>query len=291
MRAYAASIKYALTSQSDLLTRAEHCSADPDSLAKIGRVAGQQVRVVRSVTDFTLFTVSEARRESPETIVRMGPLGFARLGATAELSATIDGQVTHPVYTDAEAAAAGELVERLSDNGLATNLIACAPHGGMIEQFTDQQAERVASQLASKAVSSWRCKGWKTGGGAYARWHITSSDINDASFPLLGSVIRRGWRYSVAFHGFGSPNVLIGGAAPLALKQEIQSAIRGAVAASGISVDIASPGSAYDGDDPRNFVNRLSPNGIQIEQSIAARSGYWQAIADAVAAVLRPKIA
>jgi hypothetical protein len=55
----------------------------------------------------------------------------------------------------------GKFVERLDDNGWHPGLIAIAPHGGAIEPHTDQQAERVASQLAGKGVSSWRCKGWR----------------------------------------------------------------------------------------------------------------------------------
>jgi hypothetical protein len=49
----------------------------------------------------------------------------------------------------------------------------------------------------------------------------------------------------------------------------------------------------FGGDDPRNIVNRLTAggaNGIQIEQSLAARSGSWAAIADAVAEVYRRKL-
>jgi hypothetical protein len=50
-----------------------------------------------------------------------------------------------------------------------TRLIVIAPHGGDIERHTDQQAERVASRLKAKAASSWRCKGFKEGGGASDR--------------------------------------------------------------------------------------------------------------------------
>src|SRR6185503_11904811 len=182
MATYAASIKKALTSQSDLLTHEEHCSADPEKLARLGRAVGQQVRVIASATQLALYTVSETRQENPDSIIRMGQSGRARLGTGNELAATVDGQVPHPTYSDTEAQAHDEFVERLTDNGLSKNLIACAPHGGMIEPYTDKQAEQVAAQLATKAVSCWRCKGYKAGGGAGARWHITSCDISGASF-------------------------------------------------------------------------------------------------------------
>ena len=66
---------------------------------------------------------------------------------------------------------------------------ALGPGQGQIEPCTDRQAERVAERLQDKGVSSWRCKGWKQGGGAHERWHITSTDIHPASFPKLGRVI------------------------------------------------------------------------------------------------------
>ncbi len=39
----------------------EHCSADPERLATIGRARGQQVRIKRSVSEFALYTVSETK--------------------------------------------------------------------------------------------------------------------------------------------------------------------------------------------------------------------------------------
>jgi phage replication-related protein YjqB (UPF0714/DUF867 family) len=168
--------------------------------------------------------------------------------------------------------------------------------GGDIEPHTDQQAERVASRLVAKAVSSWRCKGFK-GDGSFDRWHITSTDIHEASFPRLNSVISRGFTYAVAFHGFDDPeilfDILIGGAAPYSLKQEIETAIKGAIAGSDITVRIASPDEKFGGDSLENIVNRLTADrayGIQIEQTPRARTSHWQDIADAVANVYNTKL-
>ena len=297
MATYDASVKKALKpSQQDLIDHKEHCSADPEKLATLGRECGHQVRIKRNHSEYGLYTVSQVRQESPHNVVRMGLTGRERLGTSDEFVGTLDSQVPHPTFNDAEAETNNEFVERLEDNGTHTGLIVIAPHGGDIEFHTDQQAERVASRLAAKAVSSWRCKGFK-GDGSFDRWHITSTDIHEASFPRLNSVISRGFTYAVAFHGFDDPqiliDILIGGAAPYSLKQDIETAIKGAIAGSDITVRIASPDEKFGGDSLENIVNRLTAgraNGIQIEQSPRARTSHWREIADAVANVYNTKL-
>jgi phage replication-related protein YjqB (UPF0714/DUF867 family) len=297
MATYDASVKKALKpSQQELIDDKEHCSADPDKLATVGRERGHQVRIKRNDSEYGLYTVSQIRQESPDNIVRMGSTGRKRLGTSGEFVGSLDSQVPHPTFDDADAEINNEFVERLEDNGTHTGLIVIAPHGGDIEPHTDQQAERVAWRLAAKAVSSWRCKGFK-GDGSFDRWHITSTDIHEASFPRLDSVISRGFTYAVAFHGFDDPeipfDILIGGAAPYSLKQDIETAIKGAITGSDITVHIASPDEKFGGDNLKNIVNRLTAggaNGIQIEQSRRARARHWGDIADAVANVYKPKL-
>jgi phage replication-related protein YjqB (UPF0714/DUF867 family) len=288
-----------LASQKDLKKRGEHCSVDAQTLAAIGCAAEQQVRIVRTNGAFGLYTVSEVGEGNAGAVVRMGQAGRERVGTITEFDGVISSQVPHPTLADDEAEEQSEFVERLGDDGLQSGLIVIAPHGGDIEGHTDEQAEHVASRLAAKAVSSWVCKGWKCGGGALHAWHITSTDISPASFPLLASVISRGFTHAVAFHGYdeeGRPDVLVGGAAPTPLKEEIEEAVRTAVG-SGLEVAIAEDNNPFGGADLRNIVNRLSPcgadcaNGIQLEQSRRARSGdRCLAIADAVAGVYRRKL-
>jgi phage replication-related protein YjqB (UPF0714/DUF867 family) len=297
MATYNVSVKKAVTAlQQDLIDHKEHCSADPDKLATVGRERGHQVRIKRNDTEYGLYTVSQVRQERPDNIVRMGSAGRERLGTSDEFVGLLDAQVPHPTFDDTDAETNNEFVERLEDNGTHTGLVVIAPHGGDIEPHTDQQAERVASRLAAKAVSLWRCKGFK-GEGAFARWHITSTDIHEASFPRLKTVIYRGFTYAVAFHGFDDPeipfDILIGGAAPYSLKQDIETAIKGAITGSDIIVHIASADEKFGGDSLHNIVNRLTAggaNGIQIEQSRRARSSHWQDIADAIANVYGPKL-
>src|SRR6266508_1843085 len=189
MATYDASVKKALTaSQLDLIYLKEHCFDVPVNLATVARERGHLVMIKRSDSEYGLYTVSQIRQESPDNIVRMGSTGRKRLGTSDEFVGSLDSQVPHPTYDDPDAETNDEFVERLEDNGTHTGLVVIAPHGGDIERHTDQQAEHVASRLAAKAVSLWRCKGFK-GEGSFARWHITSTDIHEASFPLLNTVI------------------------------------------------------------------------------------------------------
>jgi len=293
MATYDASVKEALPSQTDLTDDdhcSEHCSVDPEKLATVGRAPKHQIRIKRNDSEYGLYTVSDVRPESPDNIVRMGPTGLKRLGTSDEFAAILDSQVAHPTYNDAAAKAESEFVERLDDKG--TGLVVIAPHGGEIEPHTDQQAEHVASRLVAKAASLWRCKGWwnrNWQGNAFDHWHITSTEIHEASFPRLNSIISRGFTYAVAFHGFHPSEILIGGGGSAeSLKQDIKREIEGRIAGSDIPVRIASPNERYGGDSLHNIVNRLTADGesgIQIEQSRQARSRYWQEIADAVADV------
>ncbi len=286
-------VRRAFESQSTLRNQREHCSLDPERLAAIGLEVGSQIRVRRNSDEIALYTVSEAREESIDNTVRMARVARERLGTTDEFDALIDTQVPHPTLSDSDAQEESEFVERLQDDSCQQGLVCVAPHGGMIEPTTDRQAERVASRLGADRASVWLCKGFKTGGGAKDAWHITSSALQERSFPLLKTIIARGFAHAVAFHGFSSSGVLVGGAAPPTLKQEIAEALARALAGSGIEVRIAGPSDPLDGDSPSNIVNRLTAggtNGIQLEQSRRARNGFWQAIADAVVSVYDAKL-
>jgi phage replication-related protein YjqB (UPF0714/DUF867 family) len=284
-----ASIRKALPEQDDLKARREHCSVEPRLLAAIGREVGQQVRIERDGTDERgLYTVSEANPDT-RNVVRMGLLGRERLGTSDVFAGVIDAQVPNPTMSDADAERHDEFIERLDDDGNQSAFIAIAPHGGDIEPHTDEQAELVALALNA---SSWRCKGWHHR-GAKAHWHITAGEIKEASFPLLGTVMTRGFTYAVAFHGLDDEVIIIGGTAPDTLKHEVKGALEVATSGSGIVVRVAGPDDVFGGDDPNNIVNRLTgggANGIQIEQGPQARAGFGQAIAGAVVDVYRPRL-
>ncbi|MFV8756353.1 poly-gamma-glutamate hydrolase family protein [Nannocystaceae bacterium ST9] len=258
------------------------CSV-PTALA--GVMVGDQVRVTRNAGEYALYTVAQRRKSDNPNVVRMGLDARQRVGTSNGFSASLTSPVVASGLTDAQAAAASEFVERLNDDGSNTGLIVIAPHGGVIETNTDLQAEATAAALA---CSSWICKGWKQGGGGYERWHVTSTKISPRSFPGLGQLVDRGFAYAVAFHGKSSGGVLIGGAAPLELKQLVQAAIQAALSDPDIEVVIASPDDDLSGDSAHNVVNWLTAGGvggIQIEQSPTVRNSHWQAVANAVIGV------
>src|SRR5688572_16911036 len=56
-----------------------------------------------------------------------------------------------------------------------------------------------------RGARCWACKGSRAGGGAAERWHITSADISEHSFPLLGTILAppaAAFTHAVSFHGF-----------------------------------------------------------------------------------------
>ena len=296
------SIRRSRPDQGDLRRHGEHASVLPDLLPTLGLDVGRQAIIRRDAATFALYTLTDAVSERSVDTVRMGLDGRGRLDGAEEVQfgGTLDSAAVDPAATEQEARDGQKLLELLDDDH-NRDLLVLAPHGGEIEPHTDDQAEHVKKLLADLGVSCWRCKGWKPDGGAVARWHITSTDISTASFPLLATVAARGFRHAVSFHGFiedGRPDILIGGAAPDPLKRVMRAVIASAVAGTGLRVEIASPGDPLDGADEANIVNRLTTdqhNGIQIEQQPRARSGTipgscltrWEAIATAVADVYR----
>jgi phage replication-related protein YjqB (UPF0714/DUF867 family) len=87
--------------------------------------------------------------------------------------------------------------------------------------------------------------------------------------------------------------VLVGGAAPAALKQEIVDELVRVLYGTDIPVRIASSFDNLDGDSLSNIVNRLTANGhngVQREQFVDARDRFWKKIAQAVASVYRSKV-
>ena len=288
----------ALSSQSYLIGYGERISMDPELADDNDVVVSQQVRIKsKKATDrYAIYTVHQFMQDgTDDNDVRMAYDGRQRMDYSDSFSGYLEGcdAVVLQGQTESYLQSNDEFGEFLDESSTShTKLVACAPHGGIIENYTDEQAERVYSQLVgqSKDVSAWRCKGWQSAIGAYDAWHITSTEISPDSFPLLNSIKNRGFDYAVAFHGYGEADIAVGGGASSTLKQEIADAIADI---SGLPYDVSVVNDGpYGGVSPDNFVNWLTSagNGIQIEQPYGARRDYGQAIADAVASVFASKI-
>jgi phage replication-related protein YjqB (UPF0714/DUF867 family) len=314
--------------------RREHCSANSNQIDMIGLTPGQQVRIERPTengTTFALYTIDahdddEEGQEESDNTVYVGYTELKDLEERLDFSSTdlssadsfpgkINTQVAAVGLNDVEAENYSEFVEHLADNDYNRELVVIAPHGGFIEEHTDKQVQYLAEQLPSKSVSVWICKGFKKGGGAFARWHITSTDINEESFPKLKTIYGRQFKFAIAFHGWGGDSICIGGSEPdpahpdclkeeISLKEEIKCAIEKAVSGyesdpDGLKIEVVLGGDGdkrcpqnFNGNNPRNIVNRLGTIGVQIEQCEKARSDkYRLKIADAVVKAIRPKLA
>jgi len=298
--AYTAQIrKLRLPDQDDLKNASERCSADPRMLESIGRAVGQQVRIVRSDAPgfAALFTVKSANPAADSgaaarpSIVRTGQTGRERLGATDDVAAVVQAAVVDsPPRADEPVGV--RFFEAARQEDARSYAVVIAPHGGDIERDTDEQATCTLEALiaAGVPVSSWVCRGsGDATKGAFDRWHITSTDLQPACFPLLASVMTRRFRCGVAFHGFDrkedEADVYVGGGASLALKTAVARALNRLKLP--IAVKISSPEDdpKFQGFSPENLINRLTANGLHLEQSAGARREFHSAIARAVAAV------
>jgi hypothetical protein len=157
-------------------------------------------------------------------------------------------------------------------------------------------------KTAGKGVSAWWCKGWRDmpdETGASDHWHMTSTEINEASFPELQCVLTGPPRfaYAVSFHRCSActwdsvdRTVIIGGLADHdAVKVMILDAIRNIPGISTNPVDdivIATSGDLA-AQEETNLTNRLATGnqGVQIEQRLDVRQSHGQLIATAVASV------
>lgn len=271
----------------------ENLTMDPELASNNSVVVGQQVRikVKNSTSKYGLFTVDRFYQDgTDDNDVRMRLSARQRLDQSDSFDAYIEGcdQVALHNKTETWLNSNNEFGEFLDEtSSCQTAFLVLAPHGGVIESFTDDQARRVYDELVnnqSKDCSAWYCIGHQDNIGAFDAWHITSTKLAERSFPYLKDVSGRTFSYAVSFHGYSEEDVGIGGLASSDLKNEVKAAIEG-IPGFNYDVVVLSSGD-YSGTDPNNIVNRYSSNGIQIEQPYSARSNYWQDIADAVAGVL-----
>jgi len=261
---------------SDRVADDEQCFLPRSTLNAVGVELGAQIRLICDGSP-AVFTTAV----SDDKFGYLSAGGQDRLGAKGgSFKTDVSGMVVNPTLDEETAAAEGGFFEHLVDTG-STDLVALAPHGGYIEWGTDKQVARVSEQLGS---SGWYSSGWWPGGGAYSRWHITSTDIDPSSFPELATITDRGFDHAVSFHGWSESHIAIGGAAPTTLREDVRDAIAD-VADCAVRLSATE---SLDGDSPENIVNWITESGtdgVQIEQPWSVRDNYPLVVADAVADV------
>ena len=189
----------------------------------------------------------------------------------------VKAQVTAEGITDKQAETYGEFIEQLSDYSQNQKLVVIAPHGGEIEKNTDKQAEIVGNQCSSEDVSLWICKGFDKGDkSAYERWHITSTEISEKSFPKFNTIFGRTFEYSIAFHGWTNNNICVGGRKNKTvdkLKVELKDAIQNTLREQGSNIQVNVSGclecpEGFNGDSEDNIVNRLGKMVFKLNNEI-----------------------
>jgi len=186
-------------------------------------------------------------------------------------------------------------------------LAVLAPHGGGIETKISGELDTLLSEFErlGQEPSVWEGYGQWGSGETYERWHITSTQISEGSFPGFEDLAASGtYDYALSLHGFSDAEVAVifGGQASrqdkcylvATLEERLElSNLGGEITyrvfgPDGDPVDIVrdSDGSGdnpqalsgvdhLDGDSDDNVVNRISPNpngvrgfgGIQVELS------------------------
>lgn len=276
----------------------EGCSLDPlNATLPEGLREGDQIRVVRhDGEDFALFTVSfRDEGEGHRDRIRMTQSGRRRLGYETPAGERLELRlpIILPDMTEERARAEGEFYEFFSVHGSGLlsdrNVLILAPHGGAIETGTDRIARRLHDADGVRDVSLlWGCLGFRPGGGAYERWHITSTAISERSFPQLGGLARPELELSfdlaISIHGHAGNDILIGGAGSLETQELIQRHLE--VADLGVTVRIIHESDSHNGHSPDDIVNRYSDNGIQLELPRSVRVDNWEDVADALAAAV-----
>lgn len=274
----------------------EHLVVDPDFWWKSGLVQKQQVIVEKNDGSglYAAFTIEQRQARSSDLEMTIGvPDGTNRFNSASlpYNNCIIHTHITS-VGTRAAVSSSGGYLETLQDSSASqARYIAVAPHGGDIELYTDEMAERfygLMTASGSRSCTYWHGQGFSNTDlqDAYDRWHITAVDINPISYPILLTITNRDFEYGISFHGQSSASIDVGGGATGSLITDIITAISGAV--SGTYVVQAADNAEIDGNDGNNLTNRLcrtTQQTIQLEMGLTARQTHRDQIVDAVVGV------
>lgn len=242
---------------------------------------GQQVRVLgANDKGFAVFTVYEGR--SPQR-VGMSAEGLQRCGLHDGDRVRVAAQPFISTLSPQEARQRDEATELVRRTGVLPNhkarLLLLVPHGGQIETGTDTIAERMLADNRIGPTVCWQFLGYKAGSDAFARWHITSTDIEAASFPALAGLVASQDRYelAVSLHGHRATEILIGGRATEEMKNSLRSLL--VTGLPDVAVRVVGLDENLAGSAAGNIVNRWSTCGIQLELPLVVRTRHIDTLA------------
>lgn len=272
----------------------ENLVVHPDLFAQIGKVRRSHVRLLDIANNeapsvFTLAHYDGNLEPSDPTVIWIGPQAYTRLGKSpgdAPFQVKMRTEVVS-VLTQAQAISQGEFIEEIFDDGVQSDFAILSPHGGDIEVKTDLMSKALYDNLQgqSKNASVWWAEGYATGSDpvdAFAKWHITATDVFAGDFPKLQTLVTRQFTHTMSFHGLSAGNdLLLGGNAPYkaALKTALETDIPG------LTVILTSL-EELDGDSPRNLINRYNVSGtnsVQLEIGFTARQNFESEIVTSIA--------
>lgn len=266
----------------------ENCTMDDELRNNLGLSVGQQflLTVKNASSKYGLVTIhSDYEDGSDDNDIRMRLTGRQRFDQSAAFDAYAAVWTPYHGKTDSWLNDNDEMGEFKSETSSSqTDIIIMAPHGGMIENYTDELASRFYDGLVttySKDASLWYCIGHQDAIGAFDAWHITSTDLSEGSFPYLNDLSCRTYDYAVTVHGYSGSEVLVGGGASTLFKEDVKDALD--TISWSYTVTVVGVGDSYSGTDPDNIVNRYSSTGVQLELPYGARRDYWEDVADTLA--------
>lgn len=208
------------------------------------------------------------------------------------LTVSTSTTTNHYTENDGFSGSFRETAVRKTDNRFAL----IVPHGGAIETKTSDQVAPFVATLEGATynvpVNSWKAEGQWNDDQTSKRWHITSTNLSEQSFPALAGMLDQTWfdtthpfRRTLSFHGFSSDeaDIILGGGTDLNAKCHVAKKIKAESGMGPVAIRIYHDDQiidvldeddrrvcrkGLDGDSDRNIINRLAADGgIQIEQS------------------------
>lgn len=277
----------------------EACGLRQDILDEMGAETGANILVTNRENNVqNAFHVRYSFDETDTYPIRMGAASRDRFYADttttpSSFSASWARQIPDPQITrESVADNVGANLEtyRLDPTD---DVVIMAPHGGFVETYTAEIAQRVADRLDT---SLWTAEGNTNADdrhGNFSKWHLTSTTIDPGAWSGLGAADEVGnssWPLAVSIHGFSETDIAVGGTIPLEDRRTVADSFNanGDIAPTAIAVGPDGDGdgsySNYWGNDATNFINWVSApsGGLQLEFPSGIRSSTdWRTTAQA----------